>query len=169
MTTSQVDDFQRLHQEAPTITEIPSVVGVVQLLERAKSNGLKFPKLWLQLGNPEIRHELRITVAGENAKNPGHLTLTNGERYGSPDNKYYGRISPEGKLTIGRDGEYWRVALIDLLTRLAEDPAKVASEFGHLTGHCCFCSLQLTDERSTAVGYGKRCAEKFGLPWGETP
>jgi hypothetical protein len=26
----------------------------------------------------------------------------------------------------------------------------------------------LNDARSIAVGYGPVCAEKFGLPWGET-
>lgn len=38
-----------------------------------------------------------------------------------------------------------------------------------VTGHCCFCSLPLTDERSTAVGYGKVCADHFGLSWGARP
>jgi hypothetical protein len=53
----------------------------------------------------------------------------------------------------------------DVLTRLAADPAKVASELGHLTGHCIFCETPLNDPRSTAVGYGPICAKKFHLPW----
>lgn len=173
-----VERFSQPVVEKPKI-ELRNVKGVINLLNRAKDNGLKFPKLWLKILPNEVQYEsgwknpvikdfpdLRITVAGEQSKNPGCLTLTNGEKYGSPDNRYWGRISPEGEFTLGRDGEAIKDRLINLLNRLADDPAKVAAEFGHLTGHCCFCSKHLTDERSTAVGYGSTCAEKFGLPWG---
>ena len=33
---------------------------------------------------------------------------------------------------------------------------------------CCFCHKELTTKESLAVGYGPLCAEKLGLPWGET-
>jgi hypothetical protein len=149
---------------SPALGELPSMVGIVAMLDRAKATGLKFPKLWLQLpdGSP-----LRITVAGEKSKTPGYLTLTDGEAFRS--GRYFGRISPEGRLEIGRDGDEVGPALVEILTRLANDPAGVAAEFGHLTGHCCFCSLKLQDERSVTVGYGPICAEKFGVPWGEKP
>jgi hypothetical protein len=140
---------------------LESMVGVVQLLAKARERGLKFPKLWLQL--PDTT-PLRITIAGEQSKTPGYLVLTDGEKFGS--NRYFGRISPAGELTIGRDGETIRSQLVELISQLAKDPAGVAAAFGHLTGHCCFCSLALKDERSTFVGYGRICAGKFGLPWG---
>ena len=44
--------------------------------------------------------------------------------------------------------------------------AEEAAEFGHTTGHCVFCCRELTDGRSTEVGYGPVCADKNGLPWG---
>lgn len=44
--------------------------------------------------------------------------------------------------------------------------ATFASEYGHAHGYCVFCALELTDERSVAVGYGKVCAERRSLPWG---
>ena len=143
---------------------IEPMTGVVQLLSKARDRGLKFPKLWLKIG-PDNQQDLRITIAGPGSKTPGYLVLTDGEKFGN--NLYFGRISPEGTLTLGRDGNDWRVALVDILSRLAKDPAGVAAEFGHLTGHCCFCSLALKDERSTFVGYGRICAGKFDLPWGE--
>jgi len=34
------------------------------------------------------------------------------------------------------------------------------------TGNCCFCRRELTDKRSTEVGYGPICADHFSLPWG---
>lgn len=48
------------------------------------------------------------------------------------------------------------------------DPDEAAA-YGKLSGKCMFCGLDLTDERSMLVGYGPDCAEKHGLPWGETP
>jgi Family of unknown function (DUF6011) len=44
--------------------------------------------------------------------------------------------------------------------------AAEAAALGHTTSFCCFCSLELTDDRSTDVGYGPVCASKRGLPWG---
>jgi len=47
--------------------------------------------------------------------------------------------------------------------------ADEAAAIGHLTHHCCFCGIELTDEgegRSVEVGYGPKCARKHGLPWG---
>jgi hypothetical protein len=147
--------------QAAVPNAVISVKGVVALLNHAKSSGLKFPKLWLQLpdGSP-----LRITIAGDKSKTPGFVMLTDGGGFGV--GKYFGKISQAGELMLGKDGFAVRDALTELLTRLAADPAKVAAEFGHLTGHCCFCSLRLNDERSVSVGYGPVCADKFGLAWG---
>lgn len=147
---------------SPASADLGNVKGVVELLGRAKASGLKFPKLWLQLPDGTA---LRITVAGERSRTPGFLMLTDGEHFGS--NLYFGRISPAGKFEIGRDGYAVHGPLLELLRRLASDPAGVAAEFGHLTGHCCFCSLTLKDARSVTVGYGPICAEKFGVPWGK--
>jgi hypothetical protein len=158
-----VDRFTRPPASAQTPVQLSGMSGVVALLTKARENGLKFPKLWLKL---PLGDDLRITIAGERSKTPGFLVLTDGEAFGS--NRYYGRISPDGQLTIGKDGHVCETNLVELLMRLGQDPARVAAEFGHLTGHCCFCSLQLTDERSTVVGYGRICAGKFGLPWGKS-
>jgi uncharacterized protein DUF6011 len=146
----------------PAFVELPPVGGIVMLLATAKGNGLKFPKLWLQFPDGS---DLRVSVAGAQSRTPGYLMLTDGGKY--PDNKYFGRISGAGVLELGRDGESVRHVLLPLLEKLAANPAHVAADYGHLTGACCFCALRLTDARSVHVGYGERCAERFGLPWGE--
>jgi hypothetical protein len=46
------------------------------------------------------------------------------------------------------------------------DPVGTVSEMGRKSGVCCFCSLPLTDERSTAHGYGPVCAKNYALQWG---
>lgn len=154
-------DTPRYTPRPADVVGVGSVLGVVELLNRAKAAGLLFPKLWLQL--PDAT-PLRISIAGQRSNTPGYLILTDGKPFG--ENRFFGRISPAGQFELGRDGDPVRQALVALLAKLAAEPAKVAAEFGHVTGHCCFCSLKLTDERSVAVGYGKICAGKFGLPWG---
>lgn len=47
--------------------------------------------------------------------------------------------------------------------------AEEAARFGHGTKRCIFCLTELTDDgpnKSVHVGYGPKCAEKHGLPWG---
>jgi len=43
----------------------------------------------------------------------------------------------------------------------------MAKVFGDLYGQCVFCGTRLTDDRSISAGYGPKCAENRGLPWGE--
>lgn len=64
--------------------------------------------------------------------------------------------------------EHWDYAP-GAIRRLSSETVVSATEaarFGQLYGRCCFCSRQLTDERSVAVGYGPDCASHHGLPWG---
>jgi len=142
--------------------QLGNVLGVVELLKRAQANGLLYPKLWLAFADG---CDLRITVAGERSSTPGYLMLTDGKPFDS--NQYFGRISLTGELEIGRNGHARAAELAELLGRLAADPAKVAAEYGSLTGHCSFCRVRLSDARSIFVGYGRKCASKYGLPWGE--
>ena len=76
---------------------------------------------------------------------------------------------PYAKRLVGRKWEYasggMTVARSGVILT-GDALAEWASEFGHAHGHCVFCALELTDERSVAVGYGQVCASKRGLPWG---
>jgi hypothetical protein len=119
---------------------------------------LKWPKVRLQLadGSPLV-----LSVAGPASKAPGQVNLTDGGPFGR--NVFYGRVSPAGVADL-RDLPA-RNEVVGVLRRLASEPEKVAAEYGKLTGNCCFCNRELSDERSTAVGYGPVCADHFGLPW----
>lgn len=44
--------------------------------------------------------------------------------------------------------------------------AEEAAAYGHATEHCIFCGHALEDDRSTSVGYGPKCADRYALPWG---
>jgi hypothetical protein len=136
--------------------------AIHSLFDCAISQGLKYPRIRLQTtyGLPVV-----ISRNGGKSKNPGHLSVTNGGKYGTPDNIYFGRITPEGQWIPSSYAAGNALAVVAVLTKLAANPAEVAREHGRLTGFCIFCETKLSDPRSTANGYGPICAGHFGLPW----
>jgi hypothetical protein len=145
---------------APKV-EIGSLDGILQLFNLA-ANHLKFPAVVLNV--PGYADGVRVSRAGQRAKLPGTLNVTNGAKDDSEYGRtWFGRVTLDGQFSPSRDAT---PAIAEALKAFAADPAKVASEYGRLTGICCFCRKALTDERSTAVGYGKICAGHYGLPWG---
>ena len=172
-----------------TTQEQLNVAGVYALFETAIAAKLKYPKVRLlaiagehdptkcgcsYVGNNawtcghidgeflEDKHQaVVLNRAGDRSKYTGQIMVTDGRPFGV--NKYFGRIDHSG---VFHATDSATAAISELLRRLGENPAEVASEYGRLTGNCCFCSRRLDDARSTAVGYGKICASKYGLPWG---
>jgi hypothetical protein len=147
--------------------------NINNLFDKAKIH-LKHPKV--SLGLPGDHRGLRISLAGPRSGHPGAINLTSVAASTAQNNAWhrgyyqqhdwYGRVNTDGTLTLGKNAP---AAMVTLLQDFAANPAKVAASHGHLTGSCCFCSKALTDERSTAVGYGAVCADHFDLPWGERP
>lgn len=139
--------------------QIDNVLGIVSLLNRGHS-ALKRPKIAFTTVDGT---DLRLSIAGDAARHPGTINVTD-----SRGGNWYGRIHLDGRWEPGRSCTRAQSALIvSALHAFAANPAKVAAEYGRLTGNCCFCCRDLTDDRSTAVGYGKVCASHYGLPWGE--
>jgi hypothetical protein len=138
--------------------------GIIALMDKAHDAGLKWPKLTALLHNDTL--PVKLARAGDRSKKPGTINVTDGGRY--PDNIWYGRIERDGTYVPGR-GANERDAdkVIEFLGELAADPSAAAGIRGRMMGACCFCSKELTDGRSVAVGYGPVCAEHFGLEWGE--
>ena len=99
----------------------------------------------------------------------GRVYTVNGVHYrikeSKTGNQYALRFINNGE---GRKGswEYDRGAIMTVRRSGTLMTAADAAALGHSTHHCVFCSLELTDERSTIVGYGPICAGKHGLPWG---
>lgn len=155
-----------LHTDLPDLSEFagktrpePEQVGraIYKLFEHAISRRLQFPKIRLIASDGQV---VVLRRPGERSKYAGQILLVDQSRW--PENAYFGRIDLDGVLYPGRD---MTRPVRELLERLAADPARVAFEYGKLTGHCCFCNLPLSDTRSTAHGYGPICAEHYGLPW----
>jgi Family of unknown function (DUF6011) len=142
---------------ARVTTAIGNLDGINALFNRAKSR-LKAPSIVIGVGNLE----LSLDVAGAKARVPGSINVATPGKYGQ--NTWFGRILQGGVFEASPRVET-PAGLIEGLARFAAEPAKVAGEHGKLTGRCCFCNLRLTDERSTAVGYGATCASNWGLPY----
>lgn len=133
--------------------------GINAMFDRARQH-LRHPAIVLD--------GFRVNVAGPRAKHPGSLNVTSIERttesrFGGLDREWYGRVTVAGQFEPGRNAP---ADLANKLRAFAADPAGEAARYGRLHGACCFCSIALRDERSTAVGYGPTCADHYGLPWG---
>ena len=138
--------------------------GVVALLDGAAKNLKKPPKLLVRVND----QDLRLSIAGPRSAAPGSVNISTTER-AFADRTWYGRVTRDGVFEPSRMiDNATSTAVTAALKALAADPAKIAATYGKLTGVCCFCALDLTDPRSKAVGYGKRCAQKWGMPWGKT-
>ncbi len=145
-------------------TAVGQVTGILKLFEQAKRH-LKFPAV--ELGIPALGNDvaMRLNIAGDRAKVPGSLTVVDANKDPNTGRRaWLGRITLDGQFQPSDRGS--NPAIAKRLAEFAADPARVAAEHGRLTGRCCFCRLPLSDPRSTAVGYGKICAEHFGLTWG---
>jgi len=113
--------------------------------------------------------DFRLSIAGEGSQQPGSINVTDTSR-GYDNRTWFGRIGTNGAWQPSRKLDARTIAQVEAaLTAFNADPAKAAAAYGHMVGSCCFCSRELTDERSVSVGYGPICADRFGLPWGEVP
>lgn len=96
--------------------------------------------------------------AGPASKYAGQILVTDGGPFGA--NKYFGRIDVNGDFHATRQANADVVALVQ---EFAAEPEATAGKYGRLTGACSFCNHSLKDARSTQLGYGPVCAQRFGL------
>lgn len=138
------------------VEEVGTLDGLKALFATA-SRSLKSPKLLAATAEGEI---LRLKPAKDTSKNPGAIYVMS--RSGGT---YLGKVTPAGEFVASWDAGA-TTSIAAALREMAERPAEAAARYGKLIGSCCFCGLELSDERSTEVGYGPTCAKNWGLPWG---
>lgn len=149
-----------IEEEKPTVS-VGEFKGVYELFEKA-SLKLKYPRIRMFLPEPGITVDLM--KAGPMSKMAGMIKVIKKMTVG---NFYFGHVTPEGHFYPSFEAKPYMDVLTELLGSLAEEPALVAAYYGKLTGRCIFCDSELTDPRSTEMGYGPVCAQNWGLPWGE--
>ena len=139
--------------------ELPNLKGVYDLFGHA-SEHVKFPKITFSTDRLGV---IRLALAGQRSKYKGKIMMTDGRRFG--ENQWFGFIDTNGEFKAGKDP--LRDEQIEFLEHFSTDPVRIAKEYAQESGHCCFCHKELTDEKSTVVGYGPVCAKNYGLPWGK--
>ena len=155
LSTAQWEWVEKLQQ--PTPESVTLNAGSIYRMFESTADRLRYPRVRVSVGE----QPLALSRAGDRAKYPGSINVTDGERYG--ENIWYGRIK-DSQWEPSRNCEPW---VTEWLIKFAADPVTVAADYGKLTGFCCFCNRPLTDDRSIAVGYGPVCATSWELPWGE--
>jgi len=146
--------------EAKPLLELGNIGAIVEMITNAKSK-LKWPKLLID----SEAGTLRISLAGANAKFPGSVNVTDNVKDTEGRFGWVGRILTDGQFQPGMKIDNRKLGLAyESLMAFAADPAGVAKAYGVKTGHCCFCSRELTDKVSVGLGYGPVCAAHWGLP-----
>lgn len=156
----------------PAAVNVGSMSGVLELFAKAKAH-LKWPAIQLAVPlTTRANFAIRLSVAGPNARVPGSINVTTVEKGRDGQRVWLGRIHTDGRYEpkanpdLGNVDPAYAAKVADKLKELALNPAATATMHGRLTGNCCFCARDLTDERSVSVGYGPICAGHYGLPWG---
>jgi hypothetical protein len=130
-----------------------------RLIDLFKATEMTQPKLYVT-GEDGVTYKFhRLTSM---SRYPGDIAITTGR---SVDR--LGRIEWLTAWTVPAYGRALPEIAFRALEKFLDNPAAVAKAYGDAKHHCCFCGLDLTDERSTAAGYGPICAAKFHLPWGD--
>ena len=130
---------------------------VMALFDHAKKH-LKYPSFRVTF----MGQDLALSLSGPASKAPGYVNVTDGKPFG--ENVWFGRVSPKGVWEPNaRLPEEQLKPARRFLNEFASNPAAVAAKYGKLAGRCCFCSLPLSDKKSTAAGFGRTCAKHFGL------
>lgn len=148
--------IERYSAKAPAL-RLEDVSGIFDLF-KAGGERLEKPRLKLKTGQTKDDGQV-IRLKPYN----GEIQIDDGN-YPRVD---FGTIDEAGNVFLTMEAEAFKADLIVLLIELANDPIETAARIGRLTGFCCFCSLQLTDERSLVKGYGPICAKSYQLPWGD--
>lgn len=153
-----VEAFRRAHREPVQVAQLNTagLSRIFTMFTAAKSSQLKRPAIRLV---DDAGNHLQLNLAPATSQNAGYIYV----KGPSGTDNYFGKISPDGLFMPVKSCPS---TVRPQLNAFADDPETIAAKYGKVTGCCCFCGRNLTDDRSTDVGYGPVCAGKFGLHWG---
>ncbi len=162
-----VEAYRRAQPKPQIATLNMTGLEVILGMFKSATANLKHPAI--RLANPEGTY-LHLSLASAASKNAGCIYVKGDlqDRHEDadgnfPQRPYFGKITPQARFFPAQECPPDAEAM---LLEFAADPENIASKYGKLTGCCCFCGRRLTDARSTEVGYGPVCAERFGRTWG---
>jgi len=136
------------HGQAPRFGGIATLMA--ELGERVGRAKIALPR--------EDGKTVWLSVAGERARFPGSINVTNSRRFGG---SWHGRIvDGVPDVQLSRDD-----AVLAVLDTLETDPsvANAVTSHARATGACMVCGRELTRIESIERGIGPICAEKAGI------
>lgn len=145
----------------PSKVDYSAIVGFMGKAAKNNGKGLAYPKIHFASGDTEL--VFRLTKKGE-VQIVSATEFVWNDRFMRDIPLWYGTIDANGKLNSSQRN--MTLAIEDELNNWAADAEGMARAYGKLTGNCCFCNRELSDDRSLEVGYGKVCAGHYGLAWG---
>lgn len=152
-----VHDIENRAAKPEGISGFENIVGHLRHCRERRDQGGK------GLLNPQVAVEtesakVALKLCGNRSRYKGSVSVAESPRFG--EGAFYGYISPEGVLESRRQVPE---PVLELLRRIAADPANVISQLGRETGHCCYCFAKLTTVQSKIAGCGKTCADNYGV------
>lgn len=158
------DTGPETHESEPIY--LGDMLALIGMFTAAAGSKLKHPALMLE--HAEADPEVKFTIGPVSSKYPGSIHVHTNHSFHHQDRRYYGRIAPNG-VFHPHQRTPTPPTLLMMLHQLVIDPVKTVAEYGKKTGRCAFCYRNLSDPTSVLVGYGKHCAKKWGMPYGEAP
>lgn len=139
------EQFRAQEMARPVATV--NLEAVEQAFDRAKGQGIKWPKLTLD--------GFKLAPAGENSRNRGAIYVTEGA---SREGAYLGKVLG-GRFEPSRACDE---ATRDKVLAAMADPLASAVAYGKKFGRCAVCARELSDPESIERGIGPVCAERMG-------
>lgn len=129
----------------------------------AKRRGLKNPRI--RVGFETNRYTFYLSRRGTLCFKVAQRVDGTEKRYG--EDEYVGCFV-NGKILMS-DRRLPTVTDNDFIKKLLEvdDIGEFLANRSRDLGQCCYCGLPLDDPKSKYMGYGKICAQRWGLPWGK--
>lgn len=144
---------------------LPPIVKkpLVEFFHAAQEN-IQYPTMTVYVDVIGVKETVRISVAGPKSSSPGSLHVV---RKTMGEETYWGKYAQNGDFEKSSQTNDKVAAILALaMDSMGDNPAAWARSFSMHTGKCSFCMSDLTDVTSQKMGYGKKCAQNFNLPWG---
>jgi hypothetical protein len=132
--------------------------NIVVFFDRAIAKGAKKPVIRTSIDG----NLFRFSLAPVHGKNAGCIYV---KLMADHEWLYQGKIDAQGRFFPIRETSKDNIALLE---RANSDFSGSVSSYGHHTGSCGYCGLELKDPVSIALAYGPICADNYGLPHNET-
>jgi len=148
--------FQAGNRDA--CTNVPGMQSILLHMQTATQT-LKRPVIVLTVGD-EPNEQTVVLKLNTGGKRPGTVGVSQSTRFG--EGAFYGYIGGD---VFEPRSSVAGTSVVEILQRVAADPARVISEIGRQSGHCCYCNAKLEQVQSKIAGCGKTCADNYGVDY----